>query len=99
MLILMSLSWRTKKWRPSVPLGPTEEHVAGGLHEPVAVHDPLAVVGKDARTRVRLQHRGAGLLHLEEERIALAGHEEEHEADRSRRCRRPTTLTAASRSS
>ncbi len=76
----MSLSWRTKKWRPRAP-GPTEEHVAGGLHEPVAVHDALAVVGEDARTGVRLQHRGARLLDLEEERIALAGHEEEHPAD------------------
>ena len=76
----MSLSWRMKKWRPSSALAPPEEHVAGGLHEPVAVHDALAVVRKDARAGVRLQHRGARLLDLEEERIALAGHEEEHPA-------------------
>jgi len=48
-------------------VGPAEEHVAGGLHEPVAVHDALAVVVEDARAGVRLQHRGARLLDLEEE--------------------------------
>ena len=61
-------------------LRPPEEHVAGGLHEPVAVDDALAVVGEDARAGVRLQHRGARLLDLEEEGVALAGHEEEHPA-------------------
>ncbi len=76
----MSRSWRMKKSRPSGAPGPAEEHVAGGLHQPVAVHNALAVVGENARARVRLQHRGAGLLHLEEERIVLAGHEEEDEA-------------------
>jgi hypothetical protein len=37
-------------------LGPSEEHVAGRLHEPVPVHDPLAMVGEHARAGIRLQH-------------------------------------------
>ena len=51
-----------------------------GCMQPVAVHDALAVVGKHARARVRLQHRGARLLDLEEQRVALAGHEQQHPA-------------------
>ena len=61
-------------------LAPPEEHVTGWLHEPVAVHDALAVVWKDTRTGVRLEHRGTRLLHLEEEGVVLAGHEEHHPA-------------------
>src|SRR5208283_5606223 len=64
----------------SSALGPSEEHVAGGLHDPVAVHDALAVVGKHARACVGFQHRGAGLFDLKEEGILLAGHEEEYPA-------------------
>jgi hypothetical protein len=54
-------------------LTPPEEHVAGRLCEPIAVHDALSVVGKLARAGVRLQHRGTRLLELEEEGIVLAG--------------------------
>ena len=60
--------------------GPAEQHVAGRLHEPVAVHDPLAVVGEVARGGVGLQHRGARLLDLEEERVPLVGHQQQHPA-------------------
>ena len=62
------------------PLAPPEEHVAGGLHEPVAVHDALAVVREDARPRERLQDRGSCLLDLEEQRVALASREAENPA-------------------
>lgn len=63
-------------------LGPSEEDVAGRLHASVAVHDTLALVGKHALAGVRLQHRGARLLDLEKERVAVAGREQEDVARR-----------------
>ena len=63
------------------PPAPAEEHVAGGLHEPVAVHDALAVVRKGAGSSVRLQDRGTRLLDLEEQGVSLAGRQEEDPAE------------------
>ena len=59
---------------PLHALGPAEKDVAGRLHEPVAVDDTLSVVREDAFPRIGLQDRGACLLELEDERIAVAGH-------------------------
>src|SRR5215213_918212 len=60
------------------PLGslPPEEDVAGGLHEPLPRDDPLPLVAgrltlHHRRRDMRLQHRGPGLLHLQQQRIVL----------------------------
>ena len=42
----------------------------------------MAAVGIDTLARVQLQHRGVGLLHLEEEGIVVRGREEQHPAQR-----------------
>src|SRR5579875_974012 len=49
--------------------GPAEEDVAGGLHHPLSLHHPFAVLAISARPQVLFQHRGRGLLDLEEERL------------------------------
>ncbi len=48
---------------------PAQEDVAGGLHEPLAGHDPLALVGVLAGAHVPAEHRLRGLLDLEEQRV------------------------------
>jgi len=45
---------------------PAQKDVAGRLHHVVSVHNPLPVVGEDALTSVRFQHRGSRLLNMEE---------------------------------
>ena len=56
---------------------PTEEDVAGGLHQPLAGDYPVAVLAEPAGAGEGLQHRGAGFLHLQEERIALVTAEQQ----------------------
>ena len=58
----------------TLALAPSEEHVAGGLHESITIHDPLAVVVEDARAGIRFQHRGAGFLDLKDKRITFPRH-------------------------
>ena len=41
---------------PLRPVAPSEQHVAGRLHAPVAVHDAVAAVGVDARAGVSPAH-------------------------------------------
>ena len=48
---------------------PAEEDVAGGLHQPLADDDPLARVAVLAARLEPLQHRGLGLLRLQDERV------------------------------
>src|SRR4051794_33013620 len=52
--------------------GPSQKHVAGGLHGSIAVHDTLAVVGKSAGAGIRFEYRGPRFLDLQEQRIASA---------------------------
>ena len=51
---------------------PAEEKVRRGLHDALADHDPLALVGVKARPRIRRQHRGTRLLHLQQQRRVVA---------------------------
>ena len=53
--------------------GPAEEHVAGGLHQPLADHDALPLVLELGTAGVRREHRVDGLLELEEEWRAPVG--------------------------
>src|SRR5262245_16227491 len=62
-------------------LCPTQEDVAGRLHEPVPLHDPLAVVGINARACKCLQYRGTSFLDLEEQGSLFAGHEQRDAAN------------------
>src|SRR6202040_1558594 len=52
-------------------LQPAEQDVARGLHEPLSLDHPAAVVGKLARTQEALKHRGSRFLELQEQRILL----------------------------
>src|SRR5215469_16125562 len=58
-------------------LGPTEENVARGLHEPLAGHDALAAVGVVALSGIRLQHTLARFLDLEKERVVAGSHHQQ----------------------
>ena len=51
--------------------GPSQVDVAGRLHHALALHDPFAGLLEPALGKVVLQHRGGGLLDLEEQRVAL----------------------------
>ena len=50
---------------------PAEEDVAGGLHQPLSLDHPPAVVAKAATSGVRLEHRGLCFLGLEEQWVAF----------------------------
>src|SRR4051794_4791885 len=51
---------------------PAEEDVAGGLHEALPLDDAVAVVAEAALDAERaLEHGRAGLLGLEDERVAV----------------------------
>ena len=50
---------------------PAQEDVAGRLHEPLAVHHPLALVVVPAGPGEPGEHRFLGLLDLEEQRVGL----------------------------
>ena len=63
-----------------MPVTQPRNGVAGGLHEPLAVHDALALVLVLARARVGSEHRRAGLLDLQEQRIVVAvAHQQDHQ--------------------
>ena len=64
---------------PSMPVAPVpaEEQVAGGLHQPLSLHHPLAVVGLRARAQVRLEHGAIGLLHLQEQWVVAVAADEQ----------------------
>ncbi len=51
--------------------GPAEEDVAGRLHQPLALDDPLAGLPVTALRQVALEHRARRLLQLEEQRVLL----------------------------
>src|SRR5208282_6090314 len=59
--------------RPAVGIDldalPAEEDVAGGLHEPLPGHHPLAVVGVFAGPGEVLEYGPFGLLHLQEQGV------------------------------
>jgi hypothetical protein len=59
---------------------PAEHHLAGGLHQALAHHDALPMVGIGALARIGLEHRGVGLLDLQEQRIVVGGHEQRYHA-------------------
>ena len=64
---------------PVDPVGPdpAEQDVTGRLHEPLTLDHPMPVVGVLAPAQEGLQHRGLGLLGLEEQRVirAIAQHQ------------------------
>ncbi len=80
----------------SPPLRPSEEDVAGRLHEAEAVHNALPVVRVDALSRKALQHRGARLFDLENEGISVRGPSAAPSSKAVPTLPTPTTLTAAS---
>src|SRR5262245_28933747 len=55
---------------------PAKKDITGGLHDSLANYDALAVMKERAPPCVRLQHRRPGLLELQEQGIAVTGHEE-----------------------
>ena len=62
---------------------PPQENVARGLHQPLALDHPLAVVFELALADVGLEHRGLGLLGLQEERVlSVAAHHQRHPGPR-----------------
>lgn len=60
---------------------PAEEDIAGRLHQALAGHHALPLVGVQALACMGLQHRRARLLHLQEQRVVVRGHEQAHAAD------------------
>src|SRR5262245_5611142 len=58
---------------------PAEEDVARGLDQPLALDDPLSVVGVCALAEVRLQDRACGLFRLHEERVVAIAAEHQHD--------------------
>ncbi len=57
---------------------PAEHDVAGGLHQPLALHHAAAVVGELALAQERLQHRGLRLLALQEQRVLVVAAQHQH---------------------
>ena len=63
---------------------PPEKRVGRGLHQSLALHDPLTVVGVVTRSNVPLEHARLGLLHLEEQRrTVVVVHEQQDRAVRA----------------
>ena len=58
---------------------PAQEDVAAGLHEVLAVHDPFAMGSAVAAPDELLEHRGLGLLGLQEQRIGVVAAEHQHD--------------------
>ena len=58
---------------------PAQEDVAAGLHEVLAVHHPFAMGPAVAAPDELLEHRGLGLLGLEEQRIGVVAAEHQHD--------------------
>ena len=52
-------------------MGPTQEQIAGGLHEPLTLDDAAGVVVVDGATEVRLEYRRRCFLDLEDERVVV----------------------------
>ena len=52
-------------------LGPAQKDVAGGLHHPLPIHHPLAVLGVAAVGQQALQDRPSRLLDLQEQQVLL----------------------------
>ena len=73
---------------------PSEEDVAGGLHQPLTLDHPLAVVGVAALVEERLEHRCLGLLHLQEERVGVVPADQQATHDRIPTLPTPTTFRA-----
>ena len=57
---------------------PAQHDVAGRLHQPLPLHDPLAVVGEPAPAEEPLEHRRLGLFDLQEEGIVAVVADHEH---------------------
>ena len=55
----------------AVDLLPPEEDVAGGLHQPLALDNPLAMVAVPALVKEWFEHRCLRFFHLQEERIGV----------------------------
>src|SRR5262249_17242408 len=58
------------------PLSPSQEYIAGRLHQPVAIYDPLARIGEYTSTCVGLEHRTTSFFNLQKQRITFACHEQ-----------------------
>src|SRR5262245_45874208 len=61
---------------------PAEEYVAGGLENPLAHHNALPHVFVPAPAHELLQRGAPGLLDLQDERVVVAGHEQDDAAAR-----------------
>ena len=60
---------------------PTQEDVAGRLHEALPADNSVAVVAIGTVSNIRFQHRFLSFFHLQEERIVvMAGIQQHHEA-------------------
>ena len=70
-----------------VPFGPAQEEIAGRLHHPAAMHDPLAVVGMQAFAGIGFEDRRAGLLDLQKQGIVARRPSAARCRKRCRRCR------------
>src|SRR5580765_1551058 len=63
-------------------LGPAQEHVAGRLHEPLALDHALALMAVEFRGEP-LEHGLARFRYLQEQRCAVAAHVEPDGAERA----------------
>ena len=71
------------------PLRPAQEDVAGGLHQPLALHDALSGLRVSTLREMVLQHRRGCLLDLQEQRVLSSRPCSRRMKARVRRCRRP----------
>ena len=63
---------------------PSEEDVAGRLHQPLTLHDPLSLIWELRGADELLEHRARRFLRLQEQRIArVAAEQQDHPAARS----------------
>ena len=75
---------------------PAEKDVAGGLHEPLPLNYPLAMVVVGARSHESLEHRRLGLFALQYESVILVAPTKSATQARVPTLPTPTTLRARS---
>ena len=80
--------------KASNPL-PTQEDICSRLHQALSGDYPLSVVGEATLADKRLEHRGLGLLDLQEERIVLVATHQQKDVAAVPTLPTPTTLRAA----
>src|SRR5262249_50302387 len=63
--------------------GPAQEDVGGWLHEAVAVDYALSFIPENGLPGIGRKHRRTSLFHLQKQRIAFTGHEQQDPAARA----------------